>query len=210
MLDLSAAAKLEKNSIASSGAWLLLLTLSIEGESPVRIVRNREDVVWPSGGGGNTFTAFAFEVDPISETGAGKIPSLVIRLGNATRVFEPFIQEYNGFIDAEILLQVVHSDHLDEPAAEVTHYFQVTGTSTDANWVAMEVGAVNPLTKEFPLNDFVPNFCNHKFKKSACKYAGLDAACDKTIADCTSKSNIVNFGGSPGMSGGIYVGEPTS
>src|SRR5690554_914294 len=89
MRDLSAIAKLEKNKISSTGAWLILLEIQFQGTT-IRVVNNNEDIEWPEGSG-TTWVAFPFELGDIGENSKGELPSLQVKVSNVTRVIQQYL-----------------------------------------------------------------------------------------------------------------------
>jgi len=205
MRDLSAAAKLEKNKLASDGAWIILLEINLESVDTIRICRNTENIVW----NGHTWTAFSFELDDRTESAMGEIPSITIRVSNVLRTIEYYLQQGNGGVGAEVIVRVVHSKHLDLTEPELEEHFEVLHTKSDAMWVHFILGAPNPMLGRFPRPRYIPNFCRfaaaRQFKGEGCGYTGPDTTCEGTLAACRAKGNSQRFGGSPGVATGIYV-----
>ena len=108
MKSLPADLIIEKNKIASDSAWLVLLdiTMNDPNETHLRFVRNTEDIIFDS----NTYTAFPFELDQTVQESKGQIPSITLRVSNATRLFAEYLKLYDGGIGAQVTIIIVNSE----------------------------------------------------------------------------------------------------
>jgi lambda family phage minor tail protein L len=191
-----------KNSLSASGAWLYLLEILVDGEDPLRLVQNSEDVTWD----GNTWTRFPFQIDEIGEDGKGEVPRIRILVSNVGRSMQALLEEYDGISDATVNLYVVHSDNLDETDPVVEYAFEVQKVTAAEDWVTFELGAENRFNVRCPRTRLLKNFCRWDFKSTECGYSGGETACDHTLSRCRELSNSERFGGFPGMgSGGVYA-----
>ncbi len=196
-LPLSTFAISEKNKLASTGAWIMLLEIiSPISSTYIRVCTNDEDIEWNS----ETWYAFPFEIDDIGETSKGEVPQLTCRVSNITRVIQAQVETEKGGVGSLVTIMVVHSDNLDEATPEISIPFEVTGSSFDEEWAYFILGVPSPFKKRFPRNRVLNTFCNHKyFKGTRCQYTGGETKCDRTLARCRQLNNSVNFGGFPGV-----------
>jgi lambda family phage minor tail protein L len=197
MLNLSSAAITEKNKLASDGVWLVLLEIRLPSTEVIRVVRNNQDIVWPASGG-NTYAAFPFEIDTLSDLKPGEVPSLAIKVSNVTRALTPYLESGQGGVGAEVYLRVVHSEHLDITDPEIELVFKCVGCSADSMWATFELGASNPYSRRFPGNRILKNFCRYKrFKGPRCGYSGGATTCDRSLKRCRELGNSTRYGGFP-------------
>lgn len=208
MRSLSAAAILEKNKIAGEGAWLILLEILI-GEITLRLVRNTEDIDW----NGETWTAFPFELDDLTED-RQEMPQLKIRVGNVSRVVQGYVERApNGGAGSTVILRVVLSNHLDQPA-EIEETFDVTHIQCDAQWVHITLG-ISQVNDRFPNDRNMKDFCRFL---TTTGYGGIECGvsaatkaqhptCNGTLADCRERGNSVRFGGEPTLPTNKYYGS---
>ncbi len=206
MLTLSAQAKVEKNTIADAGAWLELIELTLPGgASPsLWIVNNTEQVTFD----GQVYAPFPFDREDIQDEARGAGPLLRIRVSNLDGTVQAWLEANDGCVGGGVRIMLVHSEHLDLSAAEVTLDFEILSAVADPAWVTFELGADSPAGKRFPRARLLKNFCRWKFKGTECAYAGATASCDKTLAACralTGGSNSAKFGGFPGIGRGGLV-----
>lgn len=209
MLTLSPAAIAEKNKIASTGAWLILLQIDFIGQPSIRLAYNTEDINWPSSGGA-VYQAFPFELTEIKEDGKGGLPTFAINVANTTRALEPYVEASNGGKGATVTLRVVHSDHLDQTTPELEETFDNLGCTVSSQWVSFKLGAENPMRRRSPEDRYLKDHCRYGkvhggFKGPYCGYAGAEAQCNRTFARCKELGNVARFGGFPGIDGGVYV-----
>jgi len=111
-LTLAAAIALAKNRLSDDGAWLVLLDIVLDESTVLYLVRNTEDITW----GGQTYTAFPFDVDDAKQSGDGSIQSVAIRVSNVMRAVQRQIEALDGMGEASVILRVVYSEELDEGA----------------------------------------------------------------------------------------------
>jgi len=203
-LSISAAAYLEKNKLASTGAWIVLLEITLPSPSTdvIRLARNNEDITWD----GENWVGFPFEIDEIGESNKGEIPQVVVRVGNVTRVIQAYLEEAGGGIGAAIKVMVVHSGHLDLTTPEISLEYEAVASRYDNEWVAWTLGAENSYNRQFPKNRVLRNVCRFTFKDTRCGYIGAETICEHTHAACDSYGNADRFGGYIGVgSGGILL-----
>ena len=211
-LPLSSIAITEKNKLATDGIWYLALEITIPGVgTPVRVVRNNENITWDS----ETWIAFPFELDEIGEEAKGEVPEVVLRVSNVSRVMESYLQSYdaytkaNGYTPIEVTIYVLNSKNLASATPEVAHYFELIQPKTDPLWATFRLGAANPFLKRFPKHRMTKNHCRFVFKGALCGYTGVTTTCNKTLTACRSMaggSNSARYGGFPGIgTGGIRL-----
>jgi lambda family phage minor tail protein L len=203
LLDLSAVAILEKNKIASTGAWLVLLEIRVNPDIVIRVVHNNEDITW----NGEQWIGFPFELDDVLED-SKELPRVTLKVSNITGIIQQYLEETQGGVGASVILRVVHSEHLDQTKPEIEETFSVQSTSTDAQWVTFELSGDFTTSLRIPPDRYLKDFCPYKFKSLKCGYQGDSSACNKTLDDCRAKSNAERFGGEPALPGGIYVSNP--
>lgn len=145
---------------------------------------------------------FPFQLEPLRQTAQGEIPSLTLKIANATRVVQSYLEQGKGGIGATVRLRVVHSEHLDLATPELDETFDVVASSADAQWVSIVLGAPNPLTSRCPRHRYLRDHCRWTFKSAECGYVGAETSCARTRADCMARSNTLRFGGFPGIPGG--------
>ena len=199
---LSSAMIQEKNKLSNDGVVIVLLELTIPGlDDPVRVTSDNINTIW----NGNTYVPFPFELDEISESSAGEIPQIELRVSNVSRAIESYLQDYDthiktyGIEEVTVLISVVHSKHLDLITAEVEYEFRLKKPATDAIWAKFTLSGDNLFMRRFPLNKMYKNRCRFKFKDTRCGHSGVTTTCNKSITACRALSNSTRYGGFPGM-----------
>lgn len=212
-LPLSSVAIEEKNKIARDSLFAICLMITIPGVgSPIRIVRDNQDLTWD----GNSWAAFPFELDEIGDTDKGEVPQVALRVSNASRAMEAYIDAYdawiknNGYTPITVNIYVVNTKAVTANPTidpEVEHVFELINPSCGPQWVTFTLGAANPFNRRFPWPRMYRNICRYRhFKGTRCGYAGAETTCDKTLTRCRELGNSARFGGFPGMgAGGLTV-----
>lgn len=183
----------EKNKIATSYPWLHLLEIAYGESLFIRIVNNNENVTF----NGNTYTAFPFIIGERSESNSGKLNDLDVRVGNANRVLESVISQYNGLAGATATLLVVQANLLETyDTYAIVETYQIISSSTDNNWAYFKLGMPKLTSKSFPSVRYYKNVCNYTFKGLACKYTqSIIVTPPKYIEFTASTKNIQYTGG---------------
>ena len=198
MLTLSAAARLEKNRMATGGVFLVLLDLILPEDVHVRVCQNNENVTW----GGYEWAAFPFELDAVVSSPRGELPSLNVRISNITRIIEGYMAETSGGLNSQVTFRVINSQYMGLTKPELEETFDIIASSADAQWVTLSLGMPNPLLQRFPLNRYFRDNCRWVFKGVGCGYVGAETTCNHTLNDCRFRNNELRFGGFPGIPGG--------
>jgi len=203
MKNLSQALLIEANKLGSGSPWLILFEIILPDEQgTLRLVRNNEDVTF----GGYEYVAFPLELDSVSDTSKGEIQTLTVKVSNVTRVVQAYLEELEGIIGGQVIIRIVNAGLLEENYAELERTYDIISSSADSQYVSIVLGAPNPLGKRFPLNKYLADHCNWKFRSVECGYVGTDLTCRRVLEDCQHKSNSRRFGGYIGLStGGVRV-----
>lgn len=197
MLNLPPAILREANSLSTDSPWLILLDINIEGELPIRLVNNNEDITFQ----GNEYIAFGFQITMPAQSSKGEIPTVQLSVANSTRTLQTYVEQYSGGVGASVVLTVVNAAHLSDDYAELTTTLTVVGCQCNAQWVVFTLGAANPLNKKFPPNQYIAAHCRFKFRGTYCGYVGAESECNKTIDRCRELQNSPRFGGHLGLDG---------
>lgn len=197
MLNLPLALRLAKNQLVSTAPWLLLLDVTLPDASHIRLVRNTDDVVF----GGETYTAFAFDLGEVKNGGDGRIQGVSLRVANPGRALQPALEAHDGLIGCAVTLAVVHAANLAEDHSDLTLAWEILAAQPDAHWINFTLGAMNPLRRRFPLLMAAPRSCHWMFGGAECAYAGAAVSCARTLDACRTLENSARFGGRPGVTG---------
>lgn len=201
MLNLSNVAKLAANQLASDGAWLVLLEIDLGTLGIIRVVRNTEDIIWK----GEQWSAFPFELDPVSHNREGELSTVNVRVCNIDRVLQYYLERDKGAVDRTVTLYVVHSKNLGFPVPEMEEEFTIQKTSYDAEWVTFCLGGPGNMMRREPMMRILKDWCPFKYKGPQCKYRGSLATCRNTLNDCKAHGNQARFGGEPSIpTSGLY------
>jgi phage-related protein len=193
---------LEKNKLATTTVWLLMLEITVPGISePIRITSNNESVTWR----GEPWIAFPFELDDISEESKGEVPRVNLRVSNVTRSMESYLQDFdlytktNGYAPIEVKIYVVNNHGAfssgvvtDSTASGAVTETTVSGAFTDELYdivnpdpeVEHVFELMNPKTDSmwatFTLgasNPFNRRFPQARILKNHCRFIFKDAWC---------------------------------
>lgn len=200
MLQLSMAAILEKNRIASDNVWLILLEVQCPDGEVIRLCSDTQDQIW----NGELWTAFPFVVDSVKQNKT-EVPQVPVRIGNQTRAIERFVEHYGGLVGCTVVLRVVMSKHLEITVPEIEETFTVQTTSSNEEWVTFNLGGSLPVMLRYPFRRILKDWCPLKYKGIECGATSSQPDCPHTLNGCRERNNSTRFGGEPGMAVvGIY------
>jgi len=217
-LSISSIAIQEKNKLNTDSVFLVCLRIVIPGVTEViRLVDNTENITWqhPDDSTPETWIAFPFQVNEISEGSSGEVPCVTVQISNISRVMDQYLQTYDAYIKANgyspttISICVINTKVIAlYPAAdpEVDYLFELKQPKADAQWATFILSASNPYQRRFPQNRILRNHCRFKFKgiDGRCGYTGDDTTCDYTLLGCRAKNNSTRFGNAPGVGQGGF------
>jgi len=213
MQALTLASALQKHRIDSTAPWFVLLDIYPNKNDKtivLRVARNTDDVIWR----GNTYIAFSFEIDGVTQDSQGQLPNVAIRVSNVNRAVQGQLEPYQGGIGATVVLTVISAaDMTGDPVQQYT--WTILEASAADDWVSFTLGAPSPMLKKFPAGIFVKNRCGWVFNSptlqgtldpagAQCGYEGGLTTCDKTLSGpngCQVHGNQLRFGGVPGVDG---------
>ncbi|NOX15956.1 MAG: hypothetical protein GXP61_08030 [Epsilonproteobacteria bacterium] len=207
MIPLSISNKELKNALFDSGEWLVLLTFTNKNASVmIRVINNPEDVVF----GGETFKAFPFQIDTITESNKGELPKINITLSNVDRIVQAYVEQDPDLGSGwNVHVDIVHNTALANAIAEIQYDFITMGATANESSVVFSCSMQNPLRYQFPRIRMLPNSCQHRFRHGGCDYKGADTSCTKTIQACRQKfygASTIPFLAFPGIpTNAMYV-----
>lgn len=186
---------IEKNKLNTDSSWLLLLDITLTSGLVLNLVRNTVNITWQ----GTEYTAFPFEVDAVSNSGKGELPTVQLSLSNVTRIIQGYLEPLDGAVGSTIDMHVVNSEYLDEDSSSMDMSFVVLSVTMSVTKIVFTLGAPSPLRRRFPLIRYIAGHCNWQFKSVECAYSGAATTCSRTFDYCDTLGNTVRFGGFPGI-----------
>ena len=198
----------EKNKVSQDQPWLLFLTLTnVAKTTVIRLVRNTENITYK----GQEYVAFPFEIDNVPEASIGSLPTLAIKVSNADRQIQTYIEQDATFGSGwEVIISLAHVSQLNgtdltNQVAEIEHKFQSLDLIADNEFLTINLGVRNPMLVQFPRQQFSGGFCQRTFNDGeGCPYSTQGKAgtsftiCKKTIAQCKerfseSRTNVMGL-----------------
>lgn len=167
--NLSLATTIEKNQLASTTPFLVLLAIDVIDPGTgllvetARIVRNTENITFQ----GNVFEAGNFEIDFKAE--AGKQPTVTLSVRDYTKALQARMQAYGGGIGFAVQVIVVNAGNLTQKP-EISENFQVIGAQAQDYDAQFTLGAENALMRIFPRRKQTKDFCQWRYKSPDCGY----------------------------------------
>ena len=196
-LPISTEAIAEKNKLGSADPWLLMLEILYQGEAPIRLVWNTEQVWWDS----VMWYPASFILGGMDETQDGAIPVVNLGIVDIERQLIPVVDYYGGGLGATVNVYIVHSSYLNNTTPEFQADFEIVGANVQHDGtVTFKLGAEDLSSRRSHNHLFMAAYCRYNvFKGSLCGYSGGETDCDRTLTRCRELNNASRFGGFPGI-----------
>ena len=191
---------IEKNKLASAGAWLWLLDIEIEGEDTLHFVDNIENFTYR----GTVYTRCNFHMSAYDKSEPGRLSKVTLEITNTELIagILPYVDDYDGLVGANIVRTPVNSKFPSIDMSSKSEDFIVTGCSAGEKSISFVLGAPSPLSRGFPSGRYFGGYCRYvrRFKGVECGYDGAESSCNGTPEDCEdNKDNLARFGGQVGL-----------
>jgi len=208
-LVLSSTAIEEKNKLGTDSIWHILIEVqypTVIGYEYIRCVRYGESITWR----GHTWMPANFELDEISDTGAGESPEVSLKFSNTNKQFQAILGMYDtycktyGIEPINCSIYYVNSKDLANTTPVAEYTFVLKRPHADSKWATFVLGASSFHGERFPKGRVLKDQCRFKYETSGrCNVAvatkNIYPTCDKTLAACRIRNNSSRFGGFPGV-----------
>jgi len=184
----------QKNLIRTDSAWIWLFDFEVDSSTTVYYTNNIEDVVFDS----QTYTAKNIGLSPIKSDGGGNVQMAKLGIENPDQVMVGYL-EAGGLLGNRIRARIVNTDLLTVAADRVLFRTTMISAVVTESYATLTIGFYALRKVMIPRGFYDRRYCRLKFKLHAllgrCKYNGGDSTCLKSLADCITKSNSINWGG---------------
>lgn len=192
--DLNNTFKNEKNKQTNKPIYLFEINYS--GSNWVYYTDYSQNVVYD----GTTYTKFPIKLDFIGENLKGEIEQIVVTAANPNRIFETYLEDYDGLKGSQINIKYVWANQLDDADAYIQDTFYVEQANATEEAVSLTLTTKFDLNRiQLPRRRFHRNYCQWKFKSTQCGYSGAETECNKTFQRCKALNNESRYGGFPAI-----------
>lgn len=145
------------------------------------------DIIFPTGGGGNTYYAKAVGMGNIKSSAEGQIETMVFQFDNISQDMWAY-NVAESFDGKQIIVKKVYRDALGDSTyyRELFSGYMGEPNQIDKEWLTFEATSGNKLQRRL-LQKFFQKECNNTFGDSACNADGL-ADLTSLIASGTAES----------------------
>ena len=160
-----------KNTLAVSGAWLVLIDLFYPGSTTPdhRLVNNNEDLTYD----GNTYTATPLSVSQVKENIRGELPKTTLTIYDVNQDLRDDLQDNDGFSGGEVQLRAIYFSKTGTAVeTNILEYFTILEVIATDESVVFSIGVTAPLSKRFPRDKYVSTICRHRFRDGMCQFTG--------------------------------------
>jgi len=146
---LSTQANISANAISSNVAWLTLLTFTLPGQDPLRVVNNTLEVV----SRGNTFLPCGFNIILPTDDGEA-IPTVKLTIPNADNQIVEWIR---GFAVAPVLMMEIILSSQPDIVERSIDYMKLSDVTYDALQISGTLAVENVLSSGYPIETYSPS-----------------------------------------------------
>jgi len=168
-----------------------------------RYARSLETVSW-STAAATTWTRRAIDLETAGQSGQGGEAEVVIRIDDtdATDGLTLDLHRCNGLRGEKITLRYIRSDNATANAAITEEYIiadHAAGVGGMNEWSLITEEAA---FQGFPRRTYHQLRCPFQYKSTlTCQDASSYTTCGRTLPECVTRGNEINFGGFPGIPG---------
>jgi len=176
MKTLDSAIITAKNALSVDAPWVILIELTLKDTTVIRMARERDDVRYD----GEDYTALPMAFGTVNQSSDGRLPSLTMKVGNPSRVLEPYLHTTDGLSGCAVTMLLIY-----DPASPVLAdqwRFIINKIASDEDWLDVELGSLNLYQKRIPRDRYIPGFCRHVFRGAVCQFADGDVGPLDTIS----------------------------
>lgn len=213
--------------LAEANGFIWLLEIRVPSTPPTRLRLTNWSQQVPRGtdSGGNAIIWYPFPIafGELREQKKGNLDEVTISVANCTRELMASIELYDGLADQPVVIRLVHSQALADPAAERRFDGKVSRCRVTADVASFVVSATNLTKRLFPRDRILAFDCIHKnrggFGGTGCGYripvgptnevGGGFSFCGGTLEDCEERGadeaarsltveHPLRYGGCPG------------
>lgn len=227
----------EKNQRTNEPIWLYRLQISDDPGEDIFLTNQPQnvsyyrDVATPqiySGG------SYPIKHMGISSNREGEVPTVILRVGNANRAMQAYIEYGDALRGNKVTIRQVWREHLDDSGAYIEDVFWIDAASSDLETVEFRLtGQLDILQVALPRRRYTRKRCQWLYKGRGCWLECTDESiepsgasgecvdgwampagfeidspdtCDKSLADCERHNNKSRWGAFPGVpSGKLYL-----
>ena len=188
------------NKLASDEKLIVLLEVEIPSSDVLYLANYNANVTFL----GNEYQAFLFTMGEITSS-KGEVPQFEIKIDNTSRGINSLMIDYdiylkqNGIEGNKIFANIIVVNTVDLSDYVLKERFELVSWDIDNHFASFKLGAENPFMRNYPLRQIYSDFCQFKFKGSACSYSGSATSCDKTLTTCRNLGNQARYGGFYGI-----------
>ena len=148
---------------------------------------------------GSEYKAFSITHDKIGENLSGRIDRVTLRLGNANREMQYYLDNYDAFKGCKVSIKLVWLENLDNPNCFDEYNFVVESGDSDDKEVTLALkSGIDVEVNKIPKGKFNRAYCRFKFKSAECGYSGSEISCNKSFQRCQELNNVRRYGAFPG------------
>lgn len=184
------------NELATDEKLIVLLEVEIPSTSTLYLANYNDYVTFL----GNSYQPFLFNMGEISSS-KGEVPQFEIKIDNTSRGINSLMIDYdiylkqNGIEGNKIFANIIVVNTVDLSDYVLKERFELVSWDMDNHFASFKLGAENPFMRNYPLRQIYSDFCQFKFKGTACAYSGSATSCDKTLTTCSNLGNQARYGG---------------
>jgi len=157
-------------------------------------------IVYPTSGG-QTYTRFPIKFETIEENTQGQVDAVRIRLANASRLIQSYLEQYD-LRGKKVTITMVWANQLADADANIKYIYYIDSyVSNLTNVTFVCTTKYDVIDRKLPGGIYLRGHCRYKkFKDpNTCGYIGAETECNRTKTRCKELANFSRFGGFPSV-----------
>lgn len=146
----------------------------------------------------NPYTPNVIKHSDIRQSSDGKIEDMTVQVGNADRIIQGYVENYEMMGKQVIITQIIKKVDGSLAGIEMAYRIKKVSCKKDYATFTLSIG-IDMLQSVFPSRKILSRFCWWVFKDEDCAYTGSATECDRSFDNCKRLKNTARFGGFPGV-----------
>ena len=199
--------------------WLYDITVPTDPPTRYRLTNYDRNVEYGAQQDGtpNIYQPFPIVQSPVTTTAEGDLPQIQLQVSNEGLTMRGLMEDYDGFIGAQIVIRLVHILELGNLTAALRFDGQILSAKATYDRVSFNVSALSLTQAVVPGQRYIRGHCRFRYGDTRCGYdlnnstlATAHPTCSKTLAACEERGEAEvaagllqlhpgRFGGWPGI-----------
>lgn len=165
MKTLTAALIIEKNKLANTLPWIILLRVTLDDATILKYAAYPEDVTYNS----EVYTALPMTVESIKENAQGRLEGVRVSVANVNRAISAYLENEN-LLGNTVTLLIIHAGHLISSTDCWSETFRINRISITEEVAVFDLGYEDLVKLQLPRQRYLRGRCRFVYQDAHCAY----------------------------------------